>query len=379
MIVLDYNATTPVHPDVIEAMAPYFHEHWGNPSSKHGLGKKAFQAVEIARSQVAELIGAKPREIIFTSGGTEATNLALFGSVQGPWPILGFWGLRGILSTVIEHPATMESLIQNKRKGIGFRLARVLTNGQVDLEHLRRLMIWRPRLLSLIHAHNETGTVQPVSKAVSIAREFGALVHTDASQSIGKLPVNVDDLGVDLLTIAGHKLYAPKGIGALYVRNGTTIQRQLCGAGQENGFRGGTENVPYIVGLGKAARLVELSTKHSIARLRDELWQLLSQGLGPNIRKFTHETECLPNTLFVALRKLDSASLLANIPELAASTGSACHDGNRMGSAVLRAMGVPEEWLGGTIRLTLCSKTSSEEIQTASRWIIEKAKIMMKS
>ena len=379
MIVLDYNATTPVHPEVISSMTPFFSEHWGNPSSKHALGKKASEAIEVARSGVANLIGAKPDEIIFTSGGTEATNLALFGSLKRSWFLFQNLPFHGIISSVIEHPATLESLLIIKARKIGFRLTRVLSSGRIDLDHFKRLMFWFPQLVSLIHAHNETGTIQPIIEASEISKKAGALVHVDASQSIGKIPVNVNDLGVDLLTIAGHKLGAPKGIGALFVREGVPLQRIICGAGQEKGLRGGTENVPYIVGLGTAARLAKNLNRSTVGLLRDELWKLLSKGLGENIRKFTDQTHNLPNTLFVALKNLDSASLLSKIPNLAASTGSACHDGNRMGSAVLRAMGVEKQWLSGTIRFSLGPNTTLGDIQAASEMIVDQTlKILRK-
>lgn len=374
MIVLDFNATTPVHSKVVDAMTPFFSDYWGNPSSKHALGKKASEAIELARSDVANLIGAKPNEIIFTSGGTESTNLALFGSLKKSWSFFGNFAWRGIVSTFIEHPATLESLLKIKSQGIGFRLARVLPSGRIDLDHLRKLMIWHPQLVTFIHAHNETGTIQPISEASFISKKAGALVHVDASQSIGKINVNVNDLGADLLTIAGHKLGAPKGIGALFVREGVLLKRLICGASQENGLRGGTENVPYIVGLGLAARLVNSLDKSNLSLLRDDLWKMLSRGLGENVRRFTNEIHCLPNTLFVAIKNVDSSDLLSRIPCLAASTGSACHDGKRMGSAALRAMGVGEEWLGGTVRLSLGPNTTQWEIQTASELIIEEAR-----
>lgn len=373
MIILDYNATTPVLPQILDAMMPFLTHEWGNPSSQHALGRKARAAVEHARSQVATLIGAKDSEVVFTSGGTEATNLALAGTARAPWPLIGRIGWRGIVSTVIEHPATLETLQRLRRAGHGFRLCRVSSDGQVDLDHMKRLMVWKPRLVSLIHAHNETGTLQPVHDVGTIARRAGALVHADASQSPGKIRVNVDEMGVDLLTIAGHKLYAPKGIGALYIREGTTIARQISGGGQECGLRSGTENVPYIVGLGAAAERAAKLPGQRLAPLRDRLWQRLSAGLGPDIRRFTHLTDNLPNTLFVALRGINSTALLQTLPALAASTGSACHDGKTHGSAVLKAMKVPLEWHAGTLRLSLGDGTGESDIDTASDWIIERA------
>jgi cysteine desulfurase len=374
MIILDHNSTTPVLPEILDAMMPYLREEWGNPSSQHALGRNARAAVELARSQVASLIGANHEEIIFTSGGTEATNLALAGTAGIPWPLIGRIGWHGIIGTVIEHPATLETLKRLRSKGHGFRLCRVTSDGQIDLQHLDRLMFWRPRLISLIHAHNETGTVQPVHEVSRIARRAGALLHADASQSPGKIRVNVDEMGVDLLTIAGHKLYAPKGIGALYIRAGTKLARQISGGGQESGLRGGTENVPYIVALGAAAKRASQLPGQNLFRLRDRLWQQLSSALGPDIQRFTHATANLPNTLFVALRGINTSNLLQSLPGLAASTGSACHDGKSHESAVLNALKVPLEWHSGTLRLSLGQGTTETEIDTASGWIIDAVK-----
>ncbi|MCY2946787.1 MAG: cysteine desulfurase family protein [Planctomycetota bacterium] len=370
MIILDHNATTPVLPEILDAMMPYLKEEWGNPSSQHALGRNARAAVERAREQVASLIGAKHEEIIFTSGGTEATNLALAGTAGTSWPLVGRSGWRGTVSSVIEHPATLETLKRLRSTGHGFRLCRVTPEGQIDLTHMERLMFWRPRLVSVIHAHNETGTVQPVQEVGRIAHRAGALLHADASQSPGKIRVNVDEMGVDLLTIAGHKLYAPKGIGALYIRTGTKLFRQISGGGQERGYRGGTENVPYIVGLGAAAERASKLPGQNLVRLRDRLWEQLSSALGQDIQRFTHATSNLPNTLFVALRSINTTNLLQSLPALAASTGSACHDGKSHASAVLNALKVPTEWHAGTLRLSLGHSTTESEIDTASAWII---------
>src|SRR5438552_6654225 len=250
-IYLDYNATTPLDPAVVEAMLPYLREHFGNPSSSHAFGKTAHEAVDQARTQVAELLGAQPDEIVFTSGGTEASNHALKGAVfarptdRRPWA----WDAH-IITCAIEHPATLQTCEFLKRLGCRITILGVDRDGLVDPDDVRKAIDKKTTLVSIMHANNEVGTIQPIKEIAAIAREHGVLMHTDAAQSLGKIPVNVDDLGVDLLSVAGHKLYAPKGVGALYVRRGVKLEPLIHGAGHESGRRAGKENVHYIVGLG---------------------------------------------------------------------------------------------------------------------------------
>lgn len=369
MVILDYNATTPVESEVISEMLPYFNQTWGNPSSKHPMGQRASEALEVARLRVSSLIGADPSEIIFTSGGTEATNLAIMGGINQKWPFVGRLGFGGIISSVLEHPATIECLKAQQSRGIAFKLVSANRNGQLNINHLENLLWWQPRLATFIHAHNETGTIQPISLVSSILKKFGVLLHVDASQSVGKIRVDVNELGADFLTIAGHKFGAPKGIGALYARKGTILNSQIFGAGQENGLRGGTQNVPYIVGLGKAASLVNLKKKQELAELRNLLWRLLSGNLGDRIRKYTHEKHSLPNTLFVSIKHVLSFELLKGLPTLIVSTGSACHDGTREGSSILRAMGESEDWIRGTVRFSLGDSTTKSDVEIAARMI----------
>jgi len=369
MLILDFNATTPVELDVISEMLPFFNSSWGNPSSKHVMGQRASEALDVARLRISKLIGANPSEIIFTSGGTEATNLAIMGVIYQKWPLLGRMGFGGIISSAIEHPATIQCLKAQQSRGIAYRLVSVDRDGLLNLSHLENLMWLQPRLATFIHAHNETGNIQPISQASSILKKNGVLLHVDASQSVGKIHVDVNELGADFLTIAGHKFGAPKGIGALYARNGTKLRSQIYGAGQEKGLRGGTENVPYIVGLGKAASLVNIVKKQDLSNLRNLLWLRLKDDLGEMIRKYTHENCCLPNTLFISLKNVLSYELLRKLPNLIASTGSACHDGITEGSSILRAMGESDEWVRGTIRFSLGNATTKEDVELAACWI----------
>ena len=276
MIYLDYNATTPVAPEVLEAMLPFLREGYGNPSSSHAAGRRAHGAVEAARSQVAKLIGAASEEIVFTSGGTEATNMALRGVVSAQPD------RRHIVTSAFEHPATAETCLLLEREGLRVTRLSVGSDGRVRPESVEGALGGEPALVSVMHANNEIGTVQPIAEISRLAGKKGALVHTDAAQTLGKIPVDVDALGVDLLTIAGHKLYAPKGIGALYIRRGTVLARLLAGAGHERGLRPGTENVAGIVALGKACEIAGrdlVSLQMELRALRDHLLAKLRAGV----------------------------------------------------------------------------------------------------
>lgn len=282
MIYLDHNATTPIAPEVLEAMLPFLREHHGNPSSSHAAGRRAHQAVESARAQVAKFIGASPDEIVFTSGGTEASNIAIRGS------LLACSGRRHIVTSVFEHPATAETCAVLERQGIRVTRAPVAADGRIRPEEIARLLDDDVALVTVMHANNEIGTIQPVAEISRLARARRAVVHSDASQTVGKIPVDVDTLGVDLLTIAGHKLYAPKGVGALYVRAGTRLEPVLAGAGHERGLRPGTENVAGIVGLGNACELADRNMIAEAMRLRGQRDELLRKlravipGAGPS-------------------------------------------------------------------------------------------------
>jgi cysteine desulfurase len=362
LIYLDHNATTPILPEVVDAMLPYLREHFGNPSSGHPPGRRARQGLDRAREQVAALIGATPDEIFFTSGGTEANNLAIRGATEARAD------RRHVVTSTIEHPATANPCAWLERHG--HRVSRLGVNGQgrVRLAEAERLITDETALVSVMHANNETGVIQPVAEVARFARSQGALAHTDAAQSLGKVPVDVGALAVDLLSIAGHKLYAPKGVGALYVRRGTPLAPLLLGAGHERGLRPGTENVPSIVGLGVACELAGRDLAAEAARvraLRDRLRELLATRV-PGLALNGDAEERLPNTLFVRFPGVSGTAVLAAAPGIAASTGSACHDGHETASGVLLAMGIPAAEAVGSIRLTLGRSTTAAEIDRAA-------------
>ena len=301
-IYLDYNATTPLDPAVVEAMLPYLREHFGNPSSTHAYGKTAHDAVEISRGQVASLLGASPDEIIFTGGGTEASNHAINGAVTRQ--MRSFWGrwfrVAHVILSAVEHPATTQPCEFLKRLGCRVTVVPVDRQGLVDPAVVKKALERGATLVSIMHSNNEIGTLQPIAEIAKLAHERGALMHTDAAQSLGKVAVNVADLGVDLLSVAGHKLYAPKGVGALYVRRGVNLDSLIHGAGHESGRRAGTENVPYLAALGKACELARESLPAATTRLRqlrDRLWERLRAGLGERVVLNGHPERRLPNTL----------------------------------------------------------------------------------
>lgn len=360
-IYLDYNATTPVLPEVVDAMLPYLREHFGNPSSSHVYGRRTQAAIDRARVQVAGLIGCDASEIIFTSGGTEANNLAIRGVAEARD------ALRAVVTTVIEHPATAQPCAWLERHGWRVTRVGVDRDGRARAEEARAAIDTTTALVTVMHSNNETGVLQPITELAEIARDRGAVMHTDGAQSVGKVPVNVRELGVDLLSIAGHKLYAPKGVGALYVRCGTPLKPFVLGAGHEHGLRPGTENVAYIVGLGLACEYASQGLDQRAARmqqLRDELWERLAAqvpGLGLNgdpVRR-------LPNTLSVRFPRVSGNEVLAGAPAVAASTGSACHAGHESAPGVILAMGASEAEALGTVRLTLGRETTVEDVSRA--------------
>ena len=360
-VYLDNNATTPLLPEVVDAMLPYLREHFGNPSSGHVYGRRAREAVERARQQVASLIGASPHEIIFTSGGTEATNLALRGRAQA----IGEPG--ALVTSAIEHPATSETCDLLGERGWTVDRVAVTPDGWLDLESFRESFEPATDIVTLMHANNETGVLQPVSRVAQLAKDRGATVHTDAAQSIGKVPVDVGVLDVDLMTIAGHKFHAPKGVGALYLREGLELEPVLRGASHEGGLRPGTENVASVVGLGAAAECVadDLETAgRRMKRLRDQLWDRLSEAI-PDLNLNGHPSKRLPNTLNVRFPDVTGDQLLSETPEVAASTGAACHDDQLQASAGILALGIPERQALGSVRLSLGRTTTESDIDTA--------------
>lgn len=362
-IYLDYNATTPVLPQVRDALLPFLDTHFGNPSSDHPYGRAAAEAVQRARQQVADLLGCAADEIVFTSGGSESDNWALVGRVWAAGSDRAH-----IITTVVEHPAVLNTCRFLERRGVAVTYLPVDGTGQVDPDDVRRALRPETVVVSVMHANNEVGTLQPIAEIAAICGEAGVPLHTDAAQSVGKVPTRVDDLGVDMLTIAGHKLYAPKGIGALYVRRGTALEPLIHGAGHEGGRRAGTENVPWMVALGAAAALAHPTLETEAARqqtLRDRLQQLLEEKAG-GVTLNGHPTDRLPNTLNVRFAGIDGNALLAAVPEVAASTGSACHAGETEPSAVLLAMGIPPAEAVGAVRLSLGRLTTEDEIERAA-------------
>jgi cysteine desulfurase len=377
-IYLDYNATTPLDPAVVEAMLPYLKEHYGNPSSTHSLGKAAHDSVERARQQVAQLVGAQSDEIVFTGGGTEASNLALKGSVFAK--LRGFFGrwARGahIVISAIEHPATAQPCEFLKRLGCRVTVAPVDGQGLVDVDAIGKALERSTTLVSIMHSNNEVGTLQPVKEIAALTRQRGVLLHTDAAQSLGKVPVDVNELGVDLLTLAAHKLYAPKGVGVLYIRRGVTLEPLLHGAGHESGRRAGTENVPYLIGLGTACTIARQSLPEAmrkLRRLRDRLWERLRAGLGERVILNGHAEKRLPNTLNANFVGHTGSELLEKVPEIAASTGSACHEGKISVSPVLCAMGIHPSISRGALRLTVGRFTTEEQVDRAADLLIAAA------
>ncbi len=363
-IYLDHNATTPVAPEVVDAMLPFLREHHGNPSSSHAYGRRAAEAVAEARARVAALIGARPAEIVFTGSATEANNLALLGVAQAN----GGAG-RHLVTSCIEHPAVAAPAAQLGRQGWGLSELPVDGFGRASVQDLEAALRPQTVLVSVIHAHNEVGSLQPIRDMAELTRRAGILLHTDAAQSVGKIPVDVDLLGVDLLTLAGHKFQAPKGIGALYVRSGTSIRPIVHGAGQEGGLRPGTENVAAIVGLGAAAALAQDRLQAAGSRLR-ELGDRLHAGLASAIPGLTlngHPVHRLPNTLHLSFPGVSGVELLREAGEaVAASLGSACHAGQEVAGGVLAAMGVDAARARGAVRLSVGWTTSLEDISSAT-------------
>jgi len=374
-IYLDYNATTPIDAAVVEAMLPYLKQHHGNPSSTHVLGKVAHEAVEQARHEVADLLGASPDEIVFTGGGTEASNQAIKGAVLsrlGGW--FGRWA-RGahVVISAFEHPATAQPCAFLKRLGCRVTAVPVDRQGLVDPDAVGRALERGTTLVSIMHSNNEVGTLQPIQEIARLTRARGILMHTDAAQSLGKVPVDVYALDVDLLTVAGHKLYAPKGVGALFVRRGVQLENLLHGAGQEGGRRAGTENEPYLVGLGKACVLARQGLPEAGRRLqslRDRLWEKLRSGLGERVQLNGHPDKRLPNTLNASFVGHIGSELLAKVPGIAASTGSACHEGKVTQSPVLCAMRIPPAIGRGALRLTVGRLTTEAEVDEATELLI---------
>ena len=368
-VYLDYNATTPLDPEVIGAMRSFIEADFGNPSSTHFYGIVPRRALERAREQTAALLNCSPSEIVFTGCATESNNHAVKGAASAMRD-------KGnhIITTSIEHPAVLEVCAWLEKSGFDVTYLPVDGDSLVDVRSVERAVTDRTVLITVMHANNEVGTIQPIEEIAAMARSRGILMHTDAAQSPGKVPVDVRALGVDLLTVAGHKLYAPKGVGALYIREGVRIDPFMNGAGQERGQRAGTENVIGIVGLGMAcevaARDLRVVGEH-LRKMRDLLHEGIVREI-PDARLNGHPLKRLPNTLSLSFRGLDAGRILEEIGlDVAASAGAACHSEGVEISHVLAAMAVPEEWASGTLRLSTGRMTAEEEIRRAVRAITD--------
>ncbi len=367
LIYLDYNATTPIAPEVAAAMRPFLEGFFGNPSSSHPFGIEARKAVEQARKHVAALLGCHPDEVVFTSGGSEANNTAIKGTAHA----LRDRG-RHIVTSAIEHPAVTEVCRYLETEGFRVTYLPVDRDGLVDPAAVEKALTAETILVTIMHANNEVGVIQPIAEIAAVAHRRGVRVHSDGAQSVGKIPARVDELGVDLFSVAGHKLYAPKGIGALYQRRGTELGKLVHGADHEQNRRAGTENVLQIVGLGKACEIAarDLDTTSAHMRTqRDRLHEKLSAAL-PDLHLNGHPEKRLPNTLSVSFPGLEANTILDELTGIAASAGAACHAHQVDVSHVLVAMGVPEHVAMGTLRLSVGRETSEEEIDRAAEQII---------
>jgi len=368
-IYLDYNATTPIDLEVIDAMTPFLKEHFGNPSSSHYFGQKAKEAIEKARSQVADFLNCNSNEIIFTSGGTESNNYAIKG--------LAFT-LRDkgnhIITSKIEHPSVLESCKFLQSNGFEVTYLPVNEFGLINLSDVEKAITPNTILITIMHSNNEIGIIQPMEQISKLAVKYNIIFHTDAVQSAGKIPVKVTDFGVNMLSIAGHKIYAPKGVGALYVKQGIKLTKLIHGAGQENNTRAGTENVLEIAGLGKACEIAGRDLAKNAARMK-EMRDRLYNGLKKKISDFKLNSQfenCLPNTLSLSFKNIDANLLLGKINNrLAVSSGAACHSGKSEVSGVLKALNVPYEWAKGTLRFSTGKMTTIDEIDSALDIIIK--------
>jgi cysteine desulfurase len=374
-IYLDHNATTPLDPTAAEAMMRIMREDFGNPSSPYAIGVHAKSTVEEARSETAALIGCDRDELVFTSGGSESNNMVIKGIVDFQNP-----GRYHIITSAVEHPAILNPALFLMELGAEVTFLGVDRFGRVDPEDVRKAVKPNTCLISIMLANNETGTLQPVDSISEIAREHGIPFHTDAAQAVGKIPIDVQGLGLDFLTVAGHKLYGPKGVGALFMKRGRRLTPLIHGAGQEGGRRAGTENVILAAGLGEACRVARERVQGDQLRMqemRDRLQHLLFAGID-NLVLNGHPRERLPNTLNVSVPGLAGGEILEGIPGLCASTGAACHDRSVHLSHVLSAMGVPAEVGMGTLRLTVGRGNTMEQIQRAAEWIIRRVQEMRK-
>ena len=371
LIYLDHNATTPIDQAAAEAMMPFMKEEFGNPSSPYFLGTRAKDMLEGSRNEVSLLLGCQNHEVIFTSGGSESNNAVLKGIIDFKKPE-DFH----IITSAVEHPAILNPLLFLVELGVKVTILPVDCFGRVDPDEVRRAIEPTTKLISIMLANNETGTLQPVKEISKIAMEYEIPLHTDAAQAVGKIPVDVNELGVDFLSVAGHKLYGPKGVGALFIREERNITPLIHGAGQEKGKRAGTENIILSVGLGVACKVAKSRLTKDIQNmktLRDRLQELLFDGLDGIVLN-GHPDDRLPNTLNISFPGIDGNEILEGMPRLMASTGAACHDRSVKLSHVLSAMSVPPEVGMGTLRLTVGRSNTEDQIEEAAELILLQVK-----
>lgn len=368
-IYLDYNATTPITPEVADVMLPYLREHFGNPSSSHPYGQRAHEAVDRAREQVATLLNAQPEEVVFTSGGTESNNTVIKGVAEA-FQNKG----KHLIVSAIEHPAVLEPCRWLATRGYSITVLPVDDYGRVSIHDVAAALTPNTILVSIMLANNEVGTLQPIAEIAELAHRQGVLMHTDAAQAVGKIGVDVAALDVDFLSVAGHKLYAPKGIGVLYIREGLSLPKFMHGASHESNRRAGTENVLEIAGLGAAAELAHTTLDESsqhLQTMRDRLWNALRESVD-DLRRNGDPERGLPNTLSLSIKGVQANTLLDRISDrVAASAGAACHADQVDISSVLQAMAVPVDYAIGTLRLTTGRMTTAEEIDEAAQVIGE--------
>jgi len=370
MIYLDYNATTPVDKEVADSMFPFINEYFGNPSSNHEFGIITKKALQNAREQVASLIDATPSEIIFTSGGSESNNMVIKGVAYS-------YSEKGnhIITSQTEHPAVLNPCKFLEKQGYNITYLPVDNYGIISLTDLKNAITPETILVSVMHSNNETGTLQPIFDIAKICKENNILFHSDASQSIGKIPVSVTSLGIDFLTIAGHKLYAPKGVGAVFIKNGINIEPLIHGASQENNQRAGTENIIYDIGLGKACELAKENLKSDkILKLTEYFFNELKNIFGNKIRLNGHPVNKLPNTLYISFMDFSFSEVSKALKDIAVSGGSACHSGSVKLSPVLKAMGIKDDEVSTAIRFSLGKYTTKTEID----FVIDSLKYLIK-
>jgi cysteine desulfurase len=373
-IYLDYNATTPIAKEVADEMKPYLYDYFGNPSSSHTYGRACKKAVEKGRKQLAALLNCDVSEVIFTSGGTESNNYAIKG-----FAFANRNKGNHIITSSVEHPAVSEVCKYLETEGFEVTYLPVDVTGRVQVSDVEAAIRSETILISVMYANNEVGTLQPISEISALAKKHGIALHSDCAQAVGKVPVDIQELGVDLLTVAGHKFYGPKGIGALYIGKGIELQKLMHGADHENNLRAGTENVLEIVGLGRAAKLAKANLQTSFVHDKSLVNRLKEALSILDDIQFNGNTDfCLPNTLSVSFKNIEANMLLSYLPQVAASAGAACHTDSISVSATLAAMQLDKAFAMGTVRFSVGKYSTEDEIDQAAEAIIEAVKQLRK-